>query len=241
MSDSATSGKKSRPENLLFHSRIEICRFLQVLAQEHSPISAEIKNGHPFSSRLIFFNPNTDHFAVAYGAHKLINAMLLDSPKVEFTATDHQGLNFTFEASAPEETVVDGNPAIQFSLPKSLLLHNRREHPRIPIPADVSLRCIADEAGFMPFESHISDISHDGLGCLIYDPDIVLETGTILKGCRIITYSGNAVIADLELRHVATMTLPDGSRVNRGGFVFLQKPAEIAKLIGLFIQDLDKK
>lgn len=240
MSDPA-SPRKPRPENLLFRSHIEICRFLQVLAQEHSPITAEIKNGHPFSSRLVHFDQNTDRFAIAYGPHKLINAMLLDSPRVEFTATDRQGLNFTFEASAPEETMVEGNPAIQFPLPKSLLLHNRREHPRIPVPADVSLRCIADESGFMPFESHISDISHDGMGCLIYDPDIVLEAGTVLKGCRIITYSGNSVIADLELRHVSTVTLPDGSRVNRGGFVFLQTPGEIAKLVSSFILDMDKK
>ncbi len=233
--------KKSRSENLLFRSRLEICRILQVLAQEQSPLSAEIMHGHPFTTRLVAVDPETDHFAIAYCAHKQINAMVLKSPSVEFIATDKKGLHFTFEAAAPEEVQVGGEPAIQFALPKALLLHNRREHPRIPLAADASLRCIADADGFIPFESHVTDISHDGLGCLIYDPEINLEAGAVLKGCRIILPNGDAVVADLELRYTATDTLADGSLANRSGFQFVEKSPELTKLINYFIQDLDKK
>jgi c-di-GMP-binding flagellar brake protein YcgR len=241
MSDPAAPGKKARPENLLFRSRIEILRILQVLAREHCPITAEIKNGHPFSSSVLAVDADSDHLAVAYSKHKLINAMVFDSASVELTATDRQGLNFTFEATMPEETLVAGEPAIQFALPKALLMHNRREHPRIPASADVALRCVADESGFIPFESHVTDISHDGLGCLIYDPEVILEPGTVLKGCRIITRSGDAVVADLELRHISTITLADGTTAKRGGFRCIQAPGALAPLIGAFIQDLDKK
>lgn len=241
MSAPVIPGKIARPENLLFRSRLEICRILQLLAQEQSPLSAEIGNEHPFASHLLAVDPATDRFAIAYCAHKAINAMLLDSLSVEFTATDHQGLHFSFAASAPEEIQFDGQPAIQFALPKMLLLHNQREHPRIPAPPDLSLRCIADEAGVIPFESHITDISHDGLGCLIYDPGINLDTGTVLHGCRIILPNGDAVLADLEVRHIATATLADGTTAHRAGLRFVQRRDEIAKLVNLFIQDLDKK
>ncbi len=241
MSDPAATGKKSRPENLLFHSRIEICRIMQLLATEHSPVTAEIMNGHPFSSHILSVDVGANRFAIAYSTHKAINAMVLKSPSVEFTATDHQALNFTFAATAPEETLIDGEHAIQFTLPKSLLLHNRREYKRNLLDDSLSLRCIADEAGVIPFESHVTDVSHDGLGCLIYDMDVKLEPHTVLKGCRIITPNGDAVTADLELRHITSTPQPDGSFAHRAGFRFLQAPEGNAKLVSLFIEDLDKK
>ncbi|MBU0620405.1 MAG: flagellar brake protein [Gammaproteobacteria bacterium] len=241
MSVPATPEKRTPPENLLFRSHLEICRIMQHLAQEHSPVTAEIGSGHVFKSFILSADAASGHFTVAYCIHKQTNSMLLDSPLVEFTATDRQSLHYTFDATEPEEIQLDGQPAIQFVMPVTLLLHNRRDHPRIPVPADVSLRCVADEGGFMPFESHVTDISHEGLGCLIYDPAINLEAGAILHGNRVILPNGNAVVADLELRYVTTNTQADGSVVNRAGFRFVQKPAEIRDLVGYFIQDLDKK
>lgn len=234
------SGRIARPENLLFRSRIEICRILQVLARERCAVSAQINN-HPFASHLLSVNSETDHVIVAYSPHKKINTLALASSSVAFTATDHQDLHYSFEVTDPEEVQFEEQPALQFTLPKTLILHNRREHQRDEVPTEVSLRCIADASGIIPFESHITDISHDGLGCLIYDADIALTKGSVLKGCRIITPSGDAVVADLELRYVTTITLPDGTLANRGGFRFVQRPEQMAKLVNLFIQDLDKK
>lgn len=236
----STSGTKPSPGNLLYRSRIEICRTLDTLALEHSRISADIKGGHLFASRILSVDPETGHFTVAYSAHKSINAMVLDSPSVEFTATGRHDLHFSFEASAPEETQLDGQPAIQFALPKALLLHNRREHQRIPVSGEVSLRCIADAAGVIPFESHITDVSHDGLGCLIYDPGVNLEPGTTLRQNRVILPNGDAVTADLELRHIETIALPDGTTARRAGFRFVHKQGEVARLVNVFIKELDR-
>jgi c-di-GMP-binding flagellar brake protein YcgR len=241
MSDPAVPEKKSRKENLLFHSRIEIVRIMQLLAWKQSHISAELKDGISFDSHMLYVDRKGDRFFIAHCAHDPANAMLLASPSVEFTAVDQQGLLFTFVATNPGEALVDGEHCIQFTLPATLLLHNRREHPHVIVPADISLRCVADEAGFMPFETQITDISHDGLGCLIYDPNIVLEKGTILRGCRITTPQGDTVIADMELRYAAPVRLPDGTMANRAGFHFIRRPEKITELVDLFIQDLDKK
>jgi c-di-GMP-binding flagellar brake protein YcgR len=240
MSDPVVSATKSRRENLLFHSRIEIIRIMQLLAWKQSHISAELKDGYSFDSNLLYVDRKGDRFFVAFCAHDSVNVILLKSPSVEFTATDQQGLLFTFVATNPAEALVDGKRCVQFALPVTLLLHNRREHPHVLVPADISLRCVADEAGFMPFETQITDISHDGLGCLIYDPNIVLEKGAILRGCRITTPQGDSVIADMELRNAAPVRLPDGTMVNRAGFHFIKRPDKITELMDLFIQDLDK-
>lgn len=240
MSTPASNAKTKPPENVLYRSHIEICRILDVLAKDHTSISAAIAGGWIFVSHILFVDQNAGHFIVSYGANKQINNRLLELPSLSFTA-NHNGTYFEFEVSKPVETQIEGELAVQFALPDSLILGNRREHPRIPVPPEASLRCIADEAGFAPFESHISDISHDGLGGLIYDPDINLEPGTVLKKCRIIIPSGNAVVADLEVRNVKVITLPDGTLANRVGFRFIQRPDEITELINYFIQDLDKK
>lgn len=239
MNESAIPAKKTSPGNLLFRSHIEIARLLKMLAQARCPISAQINN-QPFASHLLEIDAACEHFVVAYSPHKTINSMPLNSAAVEFIVT-HQGQHFTFTATEPEETRFEGLPALQFSLPKTLLLHNRREHPRIPIPDSISLRCIADEGGFIAFESHITDISHDGFGCLLYNSDISLEKGNILKGCRVILPNSDSVVADIELRYATSITLPDGTQANRAGLHFIQKPDEIQKLINYFIQDLDKK
>lgn len=237
-----TDAKKARPDNLLFHSHIEICRILQMLAHEHCHISAEVGAHFSFKAFMLALDLPHARFTTSFSTNKDANSALLAFPDaVEFTASDSQGLLYTFEGTSPEETQIDGQPVIHFNLPKSLLLHNRREHARFPSAEAPSLRCIADAAGFMPFESYVTDVSHDGLGMLIYGLDINLEQGAILKDCRIITPKGEALTADLELRHISTILLPDGTTAKRAGFRFLQTPGALTMLIELFIQDMDKR
>ncbi len=241
MNTLAASEKKSPPDNLLFRSRIEICRILRVLMKDHGSIRAEIGNQRVFKSQVLAVNEADGHFCIGYCANKSINSRLLDTPAVQFTATSHHDAHFSFEATAPVATQIGGQPVIQFPLPKTLLLHNRREHPHLPVQTPVTLRCISNAFEAMPFEASITDISHDGLGCLIYDYRINLKIGAVLQGNRIILPNGEAVLADLELRYITTTTLDDGTVAHRAGFRFLQKRGLLAKIAHLFIQDLDKK
>ncbi len=240
MSDPAIPVGKSRTENLLFHSRIEICRLLQLQALKSSPIAAELQDGHFFSSQILFVDVAKDHFFITFGAQPSANALLLDTPSVKFTIADNQGLLFTFIATTPKKMQIAGKPVIQFNLPTSLVLHNRRSQLRVQISPDISLRCVVDTAEGITFESQITDISHDGLGGMIYDPDITLEKGTILKGCRIIAPNGDTVVADLELRFTKPSSSDDGTPANHAGFHFVKKPERIDDLIAVFIKDLDK-
>lgn len=240
MSTPANNGKSKPPENVLYRSRIEICRILETLAQENISISSEMLNGKTFISKVLLVDQHAGNLVISYCSNKVLNTQLLELPSVKFIAS-YKDKHIEFEVGSPFDTQYDGQLAIQYALPPSLILSNRREHQRILIPAEASLRCIADEDGFIPFESYISDISHDGLGGMTYDSDIRLEPGTILKKCRIIIPNGNAVVVDLEVRNVKMSNLADGSPANRIGLRFIQRPDEISELINYFIQDLDKK
>lgn len=240
MSEESKPFPKPKSENVLYRSRIDICRILQSLGTEQCTISGDMGNSRFFISHILFIDPQEEYFLVGYSANKAINAELFKLPALSFTAKYRES-QFAFEVTSPTETQYDGQLVVRFDIPSSLINYHRSEQPRINVPAEVSLRCIADAQGFIPFESHITDISHDGLGGIIYDPDIQVDPGTVLKGCRIICPNAKAVVADLEVRYVRVVTLPDGSTANRAGFRFIQSPHEVDELINLFIQDLDKK
>ncbi len=252
----ATNTKKRAgpPENILYRSRIEIFRVLKTLANESCSIHADIGTSSTFITKILLVDTLKDRLVISYCANKLLNSKLLKLPSIKFTAS-YQDARLAFTASNPAETIFEDQPAIQMDLPKALTSCHHRESPRIHISATPSLRCIAEvpisavtslrsvtEANsVITFETHICDISHDGLGGMLYDSDVKLETGTVLKGCRIFIPNGKAVVADLELRHTTMVALPDGSFAHRVGLRFIQKPDEIAELINFFVQDLDKK
>jgi c-di-GMP-binding flagellar brake protein YcgR len=236
---SATTSKAKQPQNLLYRSRIEICRILQSLERDICEIHAEIGNSDMFVSHILQVNTCKNYFVISYGKNKLLNSELLKLQSLKFTTVSHDA-QLLFEVFNPSEVLLEGRHAVRFDLPKTIIIHHRRDQPRIPIPAEASLRCVADDAGFVPFESHICDISHDGLGCILYDRGIKLNPGVVLKGCRIIIPKGNAIVADLKLCHIEMITFPDGTLGYQAGFQFIQMQDGVTELINYFIQDLDK-
>lgn len=239
MSAPADHDKTKLPENVLYRSRIEIRRILQRLADESCPVFAEIADERLFVSQILSVDPASGHLIIAYGAEKSINSALFEQPAVKFSSNLGDA-HLIFKVAGATDTRYKGQPAIQFPFPRTLVFFRRREHLRIPIPTEASLRCIAEAGSVIPFESRIIDISHDGLGGMLYNRDVKLRAGTALKNCRIILPDGNAVVADLGLRYITTITLSDGTVANRAGLRFIQRPDEIAALVSFFIQNLDK-
>lgn len=236
--DFSKTAPHASPDNVLYRSHTEICRILQFLVSDSCPVSAAIGHNQLFASHLLAVNPDAGYFVVAYSANKSANSMLFGLPSLEFTANPHSG-HLVFQVSSPTDMQFDGKPAIQFALPQSVILKHRREQPRMPVPEDVSLRCIADEGGIISFEARIADISLGGMGGLLYSADIVLETGTVLKGCRIIIPGRKAIIADLEVRYTKMIASPDGLSLNRAGVRFVRKPEGIEALVDMLAQKPD--
>lgn len=227
-------------QNILYRSHIEISRMMQALATEHVSLSADIRNSQTFATHVLGVDDRKGCFFVPFSTSKQLNSSLLKLPLLKFSASYHDA-HIAFEAATPTEAQFEGAGTLCYPLPLALVYYHRRECPRIPVPAEAALRCVADEAGIIPFESHITDISHEGLGGLIYDSDIRLEPLTVLRGCRIVLPGGKAVMADLEVRHVTPLVQADGTTANRAGFRFIQRPDEVADLIDFFVQDLDRK
>ncbi len=228
------------PASALYRSRFEIHRILQAVAAEHDPVCANVGEDKLFVAQLLAADPSADDLFLSYGPDKSVNSLLLGQSSVALEV-HHHGARITFDVSDPSETLFNGEPAIRFVFPKALILSSRREQPRIRVTSELSLRCVADDAGIIPFEARIVDISLNGVGCLMYDREIRLSAGTVLKGSRIAVPGGNAVVADLEVLYTTLVTDADGNRSWRAGFRFVTRPQGIEELIGMFVRDLDAK
>jgi len=224
--------------NKLYQSHIEICRILQSLSADNKPIYADFSDDRFLVSHILFVDPESGHFIIEYSEDKSINSALFASTSLAFKA-NYQGSEVLFKAVNPADTQFHGEAAIQLQLLDALIVYQQREHPRIRIRSDISLRCVVDQAGALPFEARMIDISHDGIGFMSYDADISLPAGTLLRNCKIITPKGEAINVDLVVHHSNTITREDGTFATRTGVRFIQTPAEIKSLIDIFIRDLD--
>jgi hypothetical protein len=89
-------------------------------------------------------------------SNKLLNSDVLKLQQLRFTA-NYQDAKIAFRGWNPVETSHVDQLAIQCGLPNVLLIYHGSERPvipRLPLP---SLRCIANEGGFLSFESNLVD------------------------------------------------------------------------------------
>jgi len=229
--------------DFLFRSQIEIKGVLDALAQRHVTISADIGNDRGeallFLTRLLHVDPAGQFIIIAYSRDKPANQALVTCSALVLHA-NLDNAHIEFAASDPVDVMFQDVAAIRLRFPGSLLRLRRREHARFRLPPSVPLRCVADSGGYAPFEARISDISAGGMGAMIYDVDIKLPAGTVLKNCKIVHPRGNAVVVDMEVRYSVRVMLPDGEWAHRSGFRFLDRPPELAELIKIFVFDLDQ-
>lgn len=229
---------KKAPANALYRSRIEICRILCALANEGCAIFTEVGDEKLFVTRILMVYEHSGYLVIEYGAEKSINSALFEQPSLRFRVS-YLGAHLSFKVSGPLDTLFDGNPAIKFAIPRSLIWSQRRQHPRSITPPHVPLRCIARNSDGELFEAKIFDISLAGMGGMVCDEGVTLKVGTVLKDCLVIFPGSEPIIADLMVRNIKTIARSDGTLYKRTGFRFIQRPEEIQALINLFIHDLD--
>ena len=233
-------GDPAPATGVLFRSRIEIGRVLQSLLDARCTLSAEVHEGEQlFLTRLLHVDPERNFLVTGFSEEQSANKDAVVQASLNFVSYLH-GARIEFEAIEPEDILHEGKAGIRFAFPKALVRSQQRQHPRIPVPSDASLRCVADNAGVMPFEARIVDISLGGMGGMIYDATIRLPVGTVLRGCKIVVPSRDAVIVDVEVRHTCAVIQQDGSLAHRSGVRFLKQSRAIQALIDVFIQDLDQ-
>ncbi|MGQ0653290.1 MAG: flagellar regulator YcgR PilZN domain-containing protein [Betaproteobacteria bacterium] len=214
---------------MMTRSPAEIARILESLRKRDALLTMHL-DAIPFQSTLREVDAAGARLLLDRCPAEAANAALLARPRCTFHA-DLPGWHIEFATGAAREVTVQGTALIECPLPDVLVSTQRRAEPRSESePPPPTLSVLADAAGFMPFDAQIVDISPAGIGFLAYSPEISLEPGTVLRGCRIQIPGKLDVTADLEVRYSLPVEGPGGARVMRSGCRFISTPPEILAL-----------
>lgn len=205
---------------LMSRNPAEIARVLDKAKKESVPVKVFFP-GLTFESRILMVDPRGGRLVLARAGKELANAAVLSRPRCTFHC-EMAGWHIEFVASAPRGVSFKGQKLIECRFPEILASNPRRQHEREAAQPPLALRVEADAGGIMPFDARIVDIAPGGVGFLIYAESIILEPGTVLRGCRIQLPSGRITDADLEVRYSTPVTLPNGRRAMRSGCRFLK-------------------
>jgi c-di-GMP-binding flagellar brake protein YcgR len=214
----------------------EITRVLNSLVMRSEPVVCNLDGGKlQFRSRLRFVDPAQAYLIIELSPDAAANRALLARPRATFHA-EPGGWRVEFAAANPKPTSAhEGAPGIRLRFPEIIAGHRRRENERTEAPPQCALRCVIDEAGVMPFDGTMTNVSNGGVGFLQYDPAISLEPGTVLRGCRIDSPAGESIVVDMEVRYSQLTTLHDGRQVQSAGCRFMHLTAEeTARIEALF-------
>lgn len=214
----------------------EISRVLNSLVMRGEPIVSELDGGKlVFRSRLRFVDSARGYIIVELSPEDAANKALLARPRATFHA-EPGGWRVEFAAADPKPTSPnEGAAGIKLRFPELVAGHRRRAEERSAAPPQQALRCVVDEAGVMPFDGTMANVSKGGIGFLQYDPTISLEPGTVLKGCRIESAGGESIVLDMEVRYSQLMSFADGTQVQSSGCRFLNlTPEETARIESMF-------
>jgi hypothetical protein len=209
------------------HSAAEIARVLENVRTRGLLVTAYLGE-IIFQSLLLKVDARGGRLQIAPSPVREANKALFARARCAFHS-ELPGWHVEFVAGRPHVGVHAGAKVIELEFPQVLSTHQRRAQPRADVRPRLVIRCLADAEGITPFDAAIVDISEGGIGFLAYPPDIVLEPGTVLRGCRITLPEGQEFTVDLEVRHSQPVTI-GRNRVMRSGCRFVNPSDEVVKL-----------
>lgn len=206
---------------------------LEALADQGELISARTVPGAPrFHGRLVSVDRGGRCLVIARSGDRAADDFVLGQACADFFV-EWGEWRIAFAGERPEAVTHEGCEAIRVELPETVAISRRRMFERSPVPAD-ALRCIAYSGAVPIFEAIVTDISRGGIGIRIDSADGALQPGMVLPGCRIVKPGHAEITADLEVRHTAAISAPDGSRAVRAGCRFVNLSQATMALVAEF-------
>ena len=160
--------------------------------------------------REVIFDYGTDQASnrCALKADKFNVFTLLNRVEIQFVCHDVEKIKF------------EGKNAFRARIPESLLRLQKREHYRIDMPVNRSLKCKVPlpEGGYT--EVVLQNISRGGMAVLDLDHRVDFESGADYRGCLLDLPSIGTIKLNLQVKSVSEITQRGGIKCLRAGLQF---------------------
>ncbi len=225
-------------------SRREIIGLLKGLRESKQLISMLINSGSEvFITSILDIDEKTGLVIIDSAPGQLANQRIVEAPRVSFEGLLDR-ISIQFSATDVERIVFEDRPALQFSIPTTMLRLQRREYYRINTPLTNPIRAMIpvqldDRAETMKLA--LVDISCGGIAIL--DERKILDStiGLIYEHCKLDLPTIGMVDIVLQIRNSQDLVLLNGKSNRRLGCQFINMSNSVLASIQRYIMKLERE
>ncbi|MFS8981364.1 flagellar brake protein [Cupriavidus necator] len=158
---------------------------LQDLAWLNCEVIVRVRGGYAITTKLLKVDSPNKTFIFDGCRTDAEREILLASGQLGFSAI-LRGAETAFVVEDPQVVYFQGRRACAAAFPRRFRYDERRQHPRAPVPASLSLNCESPLEDGERLRLKIVDVSQAGVGLRSEESDIRrLPMGTVLRGCKL--------------------------------------------------------
>jgi len=223
------------------YSRREILLLLRSIMSSNQLVRLVFNNGtEAIVTTILEIDDTNNRVIVDCAQNHQQNQRIVDSDNISFeTMLDR--IRILFFATHIDSCTYDGQPALHFSLPSSLIRLQRREFYRVRTPRTPVYIPVETEDGTMEVRTYLQDLSAGGIWLLDEQAKLDNTIGRVYEDCRIILADKTLIVTSLQVRNSQDNTLPSGKIVRRLGCQFMGMPNKTLLSLQRFITKIERE
>jgi c-di-GMP-binding flagellar brake protein YcgR len=233
----------SEPRDYSVRSRSEIVTLLRTMQKRRLLVNLDLKSSRQIVvTSVIAVNERRGTVILDSARGDALNQELMAGKGAEFI-TQLDGVSIMFPTGPVTMCEFEKLPALRIALPTSLIRLQRREHFRVHLPSANPVRCTIPpqtDTDSETITAHLVDISCGGVALAEVSGRLGIETGRVLRGCRILLPDAEPLEVTLEVRNSAQIRLQNGAFQTRLGCRFVKLPGELVARVQCLVMDLER-
>lgn len=227
------------------HSRREIVSLLTSMMEKNQLLSLFIKGGsESVITSILDIDEDDGNVIIDAAPSAMLNDSIASSNRIGFEAL-YNSIRITFVVDKARKVEYQNRPALQISIPDSLVRLQRREFFRIPTPIAKPLRCTfritQPDGSFITIITLLNNISAGGVGITDEKKILPVTPGVIYEDCQLELNDNTLVSVKLQIRDCKEFKMTNGKTVNRFGCQFIDIPRAVLGAIQRFITKLERE
>ena len=226
-------------------SRTEILAILRGMREQGSLITFYFNHGYDFLlTSLVDISADGKTMVFDYGSNMEMNRKALQTEKINCVSSKEKvKIQFTLLGLDPVKH--EGRDAFLGDVPDSLIRLQRREYYRLSTPMANPIKAnipVPQEDGSQKIlQAVVVDISGGGIGLNVPPDNVSLKIDAQFFGVTLNLPNVGIINADMKVRNLYDVTMPNGKIHQRAGCQFLKLAGPMMTLIQRYIIQIERE